>query len=85
MGKTFSATLMIGTALLLAGCGEKNEGELEKGQVVATVSGKDITVHELNAELQGAQIPAGITAEQRKQLEQGALQQVVNRRIMSDM
>lgn len=86
MIKKISAGLMIGTALLLAGCGKKGgEGELEKGQVVATVDGKDITVHELNAELQGAQIPANISAEQRKQLEQAALQQVVNRRILSDI
>jgi EpsD family peptidyl-prolyl cis-trans isomerase len=77
---------MVGTALLVAGCGKKGgEGELEKGQVVATVNGNDITVHELNAELQGAQIPANIAPDQKKQIEQAALQQVVNRRILADI
>jgi peptidyl-prolyl cis-trans isomerase C len=85
MSKTFSTALMIGTALLVAGCGDKEGAELEKGQVVATVNGKDVTVHELNAELQGANIPQNITAEQRKQVEQSALQQVVNRRILADI
>jgi EpsD family peptidyl-prolyl cis-trans isomerase len=80
-----ATALMVGTALLVAGCGKKGGGELEKGQVVATVNGQDITVHELNAELQGAQIPANISPEQKKQLEQAALQQVVNRRILADV
>jgi EpsD family peptidyl-prolyl cis-trans isomerase len=85
MNKTIVTTLMVGTALLVAGCGKKGEGELEKGQVVATVDGKDITVHELNAELQGASLPANIAPDQKKQLEQAALQQVVNRRILADI
>ena len=84
MGMKVSAALMVGTALLLAGCGKK-EAEVEKGQVVATVNGKDVTVHELNAELQGANLPANINAEQKKQVEQAALQQVVNRRILADI
>ncbi|HEV2569876.1 SurA N-terminal domain-containing protein [Sphingomonas sp.] len=86
MRKIFTAALMAGSALLVSGCGDKEGGgELEKGQVVATVNGKDITVHELNAELQGAQLPQNITPEQRKQVEQQALQQVVNRRILADV
>lgn len=86
MRKSFTAALMLGTTLLLSACGEKGgSGELEKGQVVATVGGNDITVHELNAELQGAQLPANLNPEQKKQVEQGALQQVVNRRILSDI
>ena len=85
MHKTIVTTLMVGTALLVAGCGKKGEGGLEKGQVVATVDGKDITVHELNAELQGANLPANIAPDQKKQLEQAALQQVVNRRILADI
>jgi EpsD family peptidyl-prolyl cis-trans isomerase len=76
--------LMIGTAVLLAGCGKK-EGEIEKGQVVATVDGQDVTVHELNAELQGANVPPNLGTEQKKQLEQMALGQVVNRRILADI
>lgn len=86
MRKIFTAALMAGSALLVSGCGDKaGGGELEKGQVVATVNGKDITVHELNAELQNANLPQNITPEQRKQVEQQALQQVVNRRILADV
>ena len=85
MRKMITAALLAGTALLMSGCGDKEGGELEKGQVVATVNGKDITVHELNAELQGVQLPPNITPDQRKQVEQQALQQVVNRRILADI
>jgi predicted small lipoprotein YifL len=44
--------------LALAGCGDKG-GDAPKGQVVATVGGEDITVHELNAELQATPNSAG--------------------------
>jgi EpsD family peptidyl-prolyl cis-trans isomerase len=80
------AGLMFGAALTLTACGDKEGGgELEKGQVVATMDGKDVTVQELNAELQGANLPANINAEQRKQVEKSALQQVVNRKILADI
>ena len=76
----------LGTAIMLAGCGGKAEdsGEmLEKGQVVATVGGKDVTVYELNAELQGKQLPTD--PKQRKLAEQAALQQLVSRKILADI
>lgn len=81
MRKGFSAAVFLGTALL-AGCGNSGEEQLEKGQVVATVDGKDVTVHELNAELQGVNLPQGTD---RKAVEQAALQQVVQRRILADI
>lgn len=81
MRKGFSAAVFLGTALL-AGCGNGGEEQLEKGQVVATVDGKDVTVHELNAELQGVNLPQGAD---RKAVEQAALQQVVQRRILADI
>lgn len=84
MRNKIMAGLLMGTALVLAGCG-KGGAEPEKGQVVATVNGKDVTIHELNAELQGANVPANISADQKKQIEQAALQQVVNRRILADI
>ncbi len=69
--------------LALAACGGKEGAEaLEKGQVVATVDGNDITVSQLNAELAGVALPAG---EQRKQVEIGALQSLVNRTILADI
>jgi peptidyl-prolyl cis-trans isomerase C len=79
------ASLLAGAALTLSACGDKEGGELEKGQVVATIDGKDVTVQELNAELQNANLPPNITAEQRKQVERAALQQVVNRKILADI
>jgi peptidyl-prolyl cis-trans isomerase C len=77
----------LAAALLLAGCGgggEEKAGEatLAKGQTVATVNGKDVTIHELNAELMGVDVPQG---EQRKQVEQAALQAVVGRTILADI
>jgi peptidyl-prolyl cis-trans isomerase C len=73
-------------ALLVTGCGKKEENKaadmLGKGQVVATVGGKDVTIHELNAELAGMQLPSG---EQRKQIEQAALQSLVNRTILASI
>lgn len=75
---------VVAAALLLAGCGgsEEGEGELKKGQTVATVNGKDITIHELNAELMGVPVPSG---EGRKQAEQAALQALVGRTILADI
>lgn len=80
----FKASLMT-AALLLAGCGGSDGGEgepLAKGQTVATVNGKDVTVHQLNAELMGVNLPEG---EQRKQVEQAALQAVIGRQILADI
>ena len=42
------ALLCAGAALSLAGCGKK----APEGQVVAQVNGKDVTLQEINAELQ---------------------------------
>ena len=77
------ASLMAATMLLAACGGGGDEAEpLAKGQTVATVNGKDVTVHELNAELMGVNVPQG---EQRKQVEQSALQAVLGRRILADI
>src|SRR5687767_1799165 len=86
-GMKIKASILMG-ALLLAGCGgdeaktDDGEAGLAKGQTVATVSGKDITIHELNAELTGVALPAGA---QRKQIEQAALQSLVGRTILADI
>jgi peptidyl-prolyl cis-trans isomerase C len=69
--------------LALSACGGKDDAAaLDKGQVVATVDGKDITVSQLNAELSGVALPAG---DQRKQVEIGALQGLVNRTILANI
>src|SRR5579875_2662233 len=83
MRKTIMAGLMMGSALLLlGGCGKKGSESLDKGQVVATVDGKDITTGELNAELMGVNVPQG---ERGKAIQQAALQQIVNRTILADL
>lgn len=66
-------------ALSLTGCHGKSQ-ELDKGQVVATVDGDEITIFELNAELQGVPVPAGAD---RKAFEQAALQRVIERKILA--
>lgn len=50
------------------------------GQVVATVDGDEITVRELQAELQGARFPDANT---RKRAEQAALEGIINRKLMA--
>lgn len=89
MLKLTGTTAALSAALLLAACGGSddatNGGEaaaLEKGQVVATLDGEDITVHELNAELMGVALPSG---ERRRAIEQAALQQIINRKILADV
>jgi peptidyl-prolyl cis-trans isomerase C len=82
-GKIFSIGLLA-SAFALAACGGGSEKEatLDKGQVLATVAGKDITIHQLNAELTGLALPSG---EQRKTVEKQALQALVGRTILADL
>lgn len=68
-----------GTALLaLASCGDSKK--TPEGQVVATVDGKDVTIHELNAEI--AQLP-GREGVPRKLVEQVALQRLIERKMLT--
>ncbi|MEK6636927.1 MAG: peptidyl-prolyl cis-trans isomerase, EpsD family [Pseudomonadota bacterium] len=73
----------IALAMTLSACGGKDDAKLEKGQVLATVNGTDVTANELNAELVGAQLPAA--GEQRKSVEMQALQGLVDRTILADI
>lgn len=75
------STATVALALALAACGSKEEAKLDKGQVLATVNGIDITSNEVNAELLGAQLPAA--GEQRKAVEQQTLQSLVTRTILA--
>lgn len=74
-------SLLFATAamLALAACGDK-EQTLAKGQVVASVEGVDITIHELNAELAYAKMPRDAD---RKQFEANALQRLIDRKIVA--
>jgi peptidyl-prolyl cis-trans isomerase C len=77
---SFSATAIV-LALALTACGNKEGEALEKGQVLATVNGTDITANELNAELIGAQLPP--SGDQRKAIERQALQGLIDRTILA--
>ncbi len=66
-------------AALLAGC---DRGATPKGQVVATVNGDDITIHELNSELALARPPADVP---RKTVEQVVLARVIERKMLADV
>lgn len=75
--------LLIGTAIFLTACGRSNaEDKLEKGQVIATVNGEDVTIYELGAELQGINMPSG---EAHKRAERAAVQRIVDRKILADI
>jgi peptidyl-prolyl cis-trans isomerase C len=69
-----TAGIMI-AALAVSGCGAK-----ATGQVVAVVNGEEITADELNAELNGAALPAG--ADKKLAMRQ-LLQQVIDRRLLA--
>ena len=72
---TFGRLGIAGLAMLaLAGC--ESGGKTPEGQVVATVDGKDVTIHELNAEI--AQLP-GREGVPRKLVEQVGLQRLIER------
>lgn len=69
----------VSAALLLAACGSKDK--TPAGQVVATVDGKDVTVHELNGELQAL---GRIPDSQRDLARKVALQRVIERKMLVD-
>ncbi|MFM9853417.1 MAG: EpsD family peptidyl-prolyl cis-trans isomerase [Sphingomonadaceae bacterium] len=71
---TAYAGLMV-AAVALSGCGAK-----ATGQVLAVVNGEEITADELNAELNGAALPAG--ADKKLAMRQ-LLQQVIDRRLLA--
>ncbi|WP_294330054.1 EpsD family peptidyl-prolyl cis-trans isomerase [uncultured Sphingomonas sp.] len=79
MKKLYLVTAVAAAALAVSGCGGKG-GKLDKGQVVASVDGEEITVFELNAELQASQVPPGTD---RKVAEQMALQRIIERKILA--
>lgn len=78
MKKGFKAAAYVGlvaATLAISGCGKK-----PTGQVVAVVNGDEITLDELNAELNGATLPA--TADKKLAMRQ-ILQQVIDRRLLA--
>lgn len=65
---------------LVGGCDRSKD--TPKGQVVATVNGDDITIHELNSELALARAPAEVP---RKTVEQVVLARVIERKMLADV
>lgn len=80
--KTRTITLLLATvaSLGLAACGKDEKGP--EGQVVATVDGKDVTIHEVNAEIAGMG-PQAQTAP-RKLVEAVALSRVIERKMLAN-
>jgi EpsD family peptidyl-prolyl cis-trans isomerase len=66
--------------LALSACGDSKKAP--SGQVVATVDGKDVTIHELNAEI--ALIPNRGGDAPRKLVESVALARVIERKMLAD-
>ena len=80
--KSAKVTMLASAAvamLALAGCSKG--GKAPEGQVVATVDGKDVTIHELNAEL--AMIPNRGGDAPRKLVESVALARVIERKMLA--
>ena len=73
--------LLGAAAILLAACGDKSGPNADKptGQVVARLNGEDITALEVNAELQGTQIPPNMP---RREAEKQALANIIERRML---
>lgn len=66
-------------ALALTACGKDEKGP--EGQVVATIDGKDVTIHEVNAEIGG--MGAQAQAAPRKLVEAVALSRVIERKMLA--
>jgi EpsD family peptidyl-prolyl cis-trans isomerase len=71
--------LLAAAAIAVAACGDKTP-DAPTGQVVAILDGQEITVLEVNAELQGTPIPPNMT---RRDAEKVALDNIITRRMLS--
>ncbi len=81
-GSALRGILLVGAAAaLLVACGDKGGPDAAKptGQVVARLNGEDITALEVNAELQGTQIPPNMP---RREAEKQALSNIIERRML---
>lgn len=68
----------LGTLALLGAC---NRGQPD-GQVAATVNGEDVTLQELNTELQGTNISPGVD---KKAVQRALLQRVIERKLIDGL
>ena len=56
LGRPVKLVLMLAALGLLVSCGDKKTGEAKAGQSIVRVNGDEITIHQLNAELQRANV-----------------------------
>jgi len=75
MSKRLAISTMCAAAALLAGC---HRGAPD-GQVAATVNGEEVTLQELNTELQASNVPQGMD---KKVAQQQALQHIIDRKLL---
>lgn len=75
MLKIGTLTAVSGLALMLSGCDRK-----ATGQTVAVVNGEEVSIGELNAELQQANVPAGAD---QKVVRTQLLQGIIDRRLLA--
>ncbi len=76
--------LILTTAVTAISCHQQSNpaAAIGKGQVIASVNGREITINELNVELSGRALPTGVD---RKRLERAALQGLIARTILADI
>lgn len=75
MSKRLAISTMCAAAALLAGC---HKG-VPEGQVAAVVNGEEVTLQELNTEIQASNIPQGMD---KKVAQQQALQHIIDRKLL---
>ncbi len=73
----------VALSLALAGCKKGEKAAVAQGQVVAVVDGKEITSSELNAEMQGMNVPNNDQA--REQAKNAALDVLISRTILTNI
>jgi len=75
MSKRLAISTMCAAAALLASC---HKG-VPEGQVAATVNGEEVTLQELNTEIQASNVPQGMD---KKIAQQQALQHIIDRKLL---
>ena len=75
MARRLAVTSMCAAIALLAGCNRSSP----QGQVAAVVNGDEVTVQELNAEVQGQNIPQGAD---KQEVQRNVLQRVIDRKLL---
>lgn len=76
--RIYLSVLPMVLVLAITGC-SKDGGDGKSTQAVARVNGEELTVHQINLELSGQQIPANAD---QKEISQRALEGVINRQLL---